>query len=86
MKQRIQSSHLPPCHKHMAIALQLSQCIVLPCCTAAQTRLVPNVALSSPNKVAIKCFLDCWVSSSPSEQRRLVIYLAHRGIMLRLGT
>ena len=27
---------------------------VLPCCTAAQTRSVPNVALRSPLQVAIK--------------------------------
>ena len=34
-----------------------SQFIVLSCCTAAQTRPVPNVALRSPRKVAIECFM-----------------------------
>ena len=38
---------------------QLSQYIVLPCCTAAHTRPVPNVALSSPHEAAIECFLGC---------------------------
>ena len=27
----------------------------LPCCTAAQTRSVPNLALSSPQEVAVEC-------------------------------
>ena len=34
-----------------------SQFIVLPYCTAAQTRPVPNVALRSPHKAAIECCL-----------------------------
>ena len=34
-----------------------SQFIVLPCCTAAQTRAVPNVALRSSRKAAIECFM-----------------------------
>ena len=34
-----------------------SQFIVLPHCTVAQTRPVPNVALRSPHKVANECFM-----------------------------
>ena len=33
-----------------------SKYIVLPCCTAAQTKSVPNVALRLPHKMAIECF------------------------------
>ena len=40
MKQRIQSSHIPLCHRHVVIATTLS---------------VPNIALSSPHKVAMEC-------------------------------
>ena len=42
-----------------------SQYIVLPCCTAAQTKLVPNVALRSPHKTAIKCSMGRLGSSPP---------------------
>ena len=38
---------------------QLSQCTALPCCTAAHTRPVPNVALRSPHAVSTECFLGC---------------------------
>ena len=43
IKQRMQSSHVPSRHRHMVIATTLSM-HVLPCCTAAQTRLVLSVA------------------------------------------
>ena len=60
MKQQILGSHIPPCHKHMVIATTLSvHCVALLHCTAAQTRPVPNAALSSPHKAATKCILDC---------------------------
>ena len=48
--------------------------------TAAQTRPVPNVALSSPHEAAIECFLDCLGQLFPLPRRRLVINLAHWGI------
>ena len=54
-----------------------SQYIVLTCCTAAQTRSVLNVALSSPYTTAIECFLGCLC---PSHRRRLDISIAPRGL------
>ena len=50
-----------------------SQFIVLACCTAPQTKPLPNVALRSPRKAAIEC--AAWVSSTPSHRCRLAITL-----------
>ena len=38
IKQRIQSSHIPPCHRHMVIATNLSSLFDLLHCSIPQTR------------------------------------------------
>ena len=55
IKQRIQSSHIPPCHRHMVIATTSVQCLTF--CSAVPLKRGPNVALSSPQSAAIECFL-----------------------------
>ena len=58
IKQWTQDSHIPLCHRDMVNARTLSvHCFA--CCTAAQTRPVLNVALSSPHEVAIEGFVGC---------------------------
>ena len=47
-----------------------SQFIVLNCCTAVQTRSVPNGALGSPYSTAIKCFLGCLGQLIPRTKAR----------------
>ena len=49
---------------------------VLTCCTAAQTKSVPSVALSSPYITAFECFLGCLGQLIPSHRRRLDTNLA----------
>ena len=53
--------------------------IVVPCCTAAQTGPVPNVALRSPHKMAIECFMGCLGKLSASRRCQLVLNLALLG-------
>ena len=38
IKQRIQSSHMPPCHRHMVIATNFSSLFDLLLCSTPQTR------------------------------------------------
>ena len=38
VKQRIQSSHMPPCHRHMVIATNLNSLFDLLLCSTPQTR------------------------------------------------
>ena len=59
VQPRMLISHIPPCRRPLVIATTLSVRCFAFCCTAAQTRPVPNVALSSPHESAIECFLDC---------------------------
>ena len=53
IEQWIHSSHLRLCCMYMVIITTLSMHFFL-CSTAAQTKAVPNVALSSPHDVAIE--------------------------------
>ena len=55
IKERIQSSHMPPCHRHMVFATNSIQCLT--CCFAVPLKRGPNVALSSPQSAVIECFL-----------------------------
>ena len=61
-------------------------CIVLPVCSATQTRVVPNVALSSPPEVAIECFLGCMGQLSPTHWRQSIMNHAHCGLCLHIPT
>ena len=38
IKQRIQSSHMPPCHRHMVVATNFSSLFDLLLCSTPQTR------------------------------------------------
>ena len=38
IKQRVQSSHMPPCHRHMVIATNFSSMFDLLLCSTPQTR------------------------------------------------
>ena len=58
IKQRIQSSHIPPCHRHMVIATTLSvHCSALLYCRANQ--ICAEGCLELPYQVATECILDC---------------------------
>ena len=85
MKQRIHSSHVTLVTGIWS-SPQLFLCIVLPCCTAGQTRPMPNVALSSPHEVAIESFPGCVGQLCPTHWRRLVMNHAHWGLSLRFPT
>ena len=79
MRQRILGSHTPPCHRRMVITTQFN---VLPCCTAAQTSLVPL-------RVAFECALAVWASGHLGQlapttlpQCRLAWYSRSAGLSL----
>ena len=50
---------------------RISVHIISTCCTAAQTRSVPHVALSSPYTAANECCLGCPGQPTPSHRRQL---------------
>ena len=70
MKHRRRGSRIPPCHKY-TVKATTRQCTALPCCTAAQTSPVRNVAWSSPHEAALECLVwAAWVRSYPRRRGR----------------